>query len=99
MHELDSIVQDEAFYVPFWQAPFIRFVYWDYVRWPEWFLPKRTQQITEWQVFWIDPERQARLEEAMEEGRSLGEDTVVDADPYQVKDRIEAALRAASSGE
>jgi len=99
MHELDSIVQDEAFYVPFWQAPFIRFVYWDYVRWPEWFLPKRTQQITEWQVFWIDPERQARLQEAMEEGRSLGEDTAVDADPYQVKDRIEAALRAASSGE
>ncbi|MBT3346705.1 MAG: ABC transporter substrate-binding protein [Gemmatimonadetes bacterium] len=99
MHELDTIIQDEAFYVPFWQAPFLRFLYWDSVRWPEWFLPKRTQQITDWQVYWIDPAREAALEEAMDAGRSLGEDTEVDVDPYLVKDRIEAALRAASTGE
>lgn len=99
MHELDSIIQDEAFYVPFWQAPFIRFLYWDQVRWPEWFLPKRTQQITDWQVYWIDPDREAALKAAMAADRSLGEDTVVDVDPYLVKDRIEAALRAAGGGE
>ncbi len=99
MHELDAIIQDEAFYVPFWSAPFIRFVYWDHVRWPEWFMPKRTQQMTDWQVFWIDAEREAALKAAMEQGKSFAEDTVVDVDPYLVKDRIEAALQAARSSE
>ena len=40
MHELDAIVQDEAFYVPFWRAPFIRFLYWDYVSFPSLLLPQ-----------------------------------------------------------
>jgi len=97
MRELDAIVQDEAFYVPFWQAPFIRFAHWDNVVFPSFYFPKRTQGMTDWQVYWIDGEREAALETAMAEGQSLGEDTVVDVDPYQVKDRIEAALRAAAS--
>jgi microcin C transport system substrate-binding protein len=96
MHELDAIVQDEAFYVPFWQAPFMRFAYWHDLAFPSSYFPKRTQQMSDWQVFWIDPQRQAQLREAMSQGRSLGEDTVVDVDPYKVKDRIEASLRAAA---
>ena len=44
----------------------------------------------------IDEDRAARLEEAMAADRSLSEDTEVDIDPYKVKDRIEAALRAAA---
>jgi microcin C transport system substrate-binding protein len=96
MHELDAIIQDEAFYLPFWQAPFMRFLYRDSLVFPETYFPKRTQGMTDWQVFWIDEDRAARLEEAMAADRSLGEDTVVDVDPYRVKDRIEAALRAAA---
>jgi ABC-type oligopeptide transport system substrate-binding subunit len=96
MHELDAIIQDEAFYLPFWQAPFMRFLYRDSLVFPETYFPKRTQGMTDWQVFWIDEDRAARLEEAMAADRSLGEDTVVDIDPYRVKDRIEAALRAAA---
>lgn len=98
MHELDAIIQDEAFYVPFFHGPFLRFLYWDHVQFPDFFYPKRTdQQITDWQVWWIDEEREARLKEAMANGTSLGEDTVVDVDPYNVKDRIEAALQAAAN--
>ena len=97
MHELDAIIQDEAFYAPFWQAPFMRFLYWDGLVFPDSFFPKRTQGMTDWQVFWIDEDREARLQEAMAADRSLGEDTVVDVDPYKVKDRIEAALRAAAA--
>ena len=96
MHELDAIIQDEAFYVPFWQAPFMRFLYTDAIVFPEFFFPKRTQGMTDWQVFWIDDDRATRLAEAMAAERSLGEDTQVDVDPYRVKDRIEAALRAAA---
>jgi microcin C transport system substrate-binding protein len=96
MHELDAILQDEAFYVPFWQAPFLRFLYWDNVGFPASFFPKRTEQMTDWQVFWIDTEAEERLQVAMKEGRSLGEDMIVDVDPYRVKDRIEAALAASA---
>jgi microcin C transport system substrate-binding protein len=89
MYKLDEIIQDEAFYIPFWDAPYIRILYWDYVCWPEFFLPKRIQQITDWQVFWIDPQKQERLKTAMEKGESLGEDAIVDIDPYGVKMKME----------
>jgi hypothetical protein len=50
-------------------------------------------------VFWIDEGRDERLRSAVAEERSLGQDTTVDVDPYLVKDRIEAALRAAATAD
>jgi microcin C transport system substrate-binding protein len=29
MRKLEEIIQDEAFYLPFWDAPYIRFLHWD----------------------------------------------------------------------
>ena len=98
MHELDAILQDEAFYVPFWQAPFMRFLYWDYVSFPSFYFPKRIQQMTDWQVFWIDEDKRRALAEAMADGRALGRNAVIDVDPYEVKDRLEAAMKAAGDG-
>ncbi len=43
MWTIDQIVHDEAFYIPFWSAPYMRLVYWDYVQFPEFYLPRRTQ--------------------------------------------------------
>jgi microcin C transport system substrate-binding protein len=85
MHDLDALIQDEAFYVPFWKAPFLRFVYWDSVRFPSFFFPKRTEQVMNWQVFWIDGQREAALAAAMKSGKALGRDGVVDVDPYGLK--------------
>jgi microcin C transport system substrate-binding protein len=90
MHKLDEVVQDEAFYIPFWDAPYLRILYWDYLCWPEYFFPRRTQQISDFQVFWIDPEREARLKGAMAKGESLGEDAIVDVDPYGIKKKMES---------
>jgi ABC-type transport system substrate-binding protein len=90
LHELDAIIHDEAFYVPFWDAPFIRFVYWDHMRWPEYFMPKRTEQFTDWQVFWIDEARQQKLEAAMKAGEAWPEDTVIDVDPYGIQSGMDA---------
>ena len=90
MHKLDEIIYDEAFYIPFWNAPYIRFIYWDYLCWPKNFLPRRTQQLTDWQVFWIDPAKEARLKEAMAKNTDLGEDTEVDVDPYGIKKAMES---------
>lgn len=97
MFELDAILQDEAFYIPFWSSPFIRFVYWDKVQWPEFYMPKRTEQYLDWMTFWIDEEREARLKEAMSSGASIGEDTEVDVDPYGVKANLDAKTGRSNS--
>jgi microcin C transport system substrate-binding protein len=99
MHELDAIISDEAFYVPFWDAPFIRFIYWDHVRWPEYFMPKRTEQFTDWQVFWVDEGQQKKLENAMKTGEAWPEDTVIDVDPYGIQSGMDTpAVDAAVPG-
>ena len=89
MYRMDEIVHDEAFYIPFWSAPYIRLVYWDYLRFPEFYLPKRTQSLTDWLVYWIDPERRAALEEAMQAGRALPVDEELDKDYYGLRGDLE----------
>ncbi len=90
MHRIDEIVSEEAFYIPFWDAPYTRLVYWDYVQFPEFYLPRRNQtlNITDWMVYWIDPERRARLEEAMASGEALPVDEEIDKDFYGVAERF-----------
>lgn len=95
MYKLDAIIHDEAFYIPFWSAPYMRLLYWDYVQFPEWFLPKRTQGLTDYFVYWIDPEKKARLEQAMAANEPLPAGGPVDADPYGVKAAIEARTASA----
>lgn len=91
MVKLDSIIQDEAFYIPFWNAPYVRFVYWDQLSWPKFYLPKRTQSpFTDWQVFWIDPAKEKQLKEAKAAGKALAKDDVVDVDPWGIKARMDA---------
>ena len=97
MHELDAIIQDEAFYVPFWQAPFARFVYWDNIGWPEYYVHLRFEQFTDYQLYWIDEERDARLRQAMQDDEAYGEDPVIDVDPYGVKARMDAMISKVGS--
>ncbi len=89
MHRIDEIVQEEAFYIPFWTAPYIRLVYWDYIQFPEFYLPRRTQQLTDYMVYWIDPDRRAALEEAMRSGRALTVDEEIDKDYYGIRERFD----------
>ncbi len=84
MWRIDEIVHDEAFYIPFWNAPYIRLAHWDYIRFPDFWVPKRTQSYTDYLVFWIDPDRRAALQEAMRTGRALPLDEEIDKDPYDL---------------
>ena len=88
VHRIDDIVWEEAFYIPFWTAPYIRLVYWDYLRFPEFYLPKRTEQVTDYMVYWIDPERRRNLEEAMAANRPLPDEGEIDKDYYGIRDRF-----------
>ena len=90
MYRIDEIVHEEAFYIPFWDAPYTRLVYWDYVQFPEFYLPRRNQalNITDWMVYWIDPERRTALEEAMASGEALPVDEELDKDYYGIRERF-----------
>ena len=88
VHRIDEIVSEEAFYIPFWMAPYIRIVHWDYLQFPEFYLPRRTQSITDWMVYWIDPERRATLEEAIGNGEAIELDGEIDKDYYGIRERL-----------
>ena len=88
MHRIDEIVQDEAFYIPFWTAPFVRLVHWDYLRFPDSYLPPRTYDLEEYLVFWFDPARRERLEQAMARGEALPVDEEIDKDYYGIRERF-----------
>ena len=88
VHRIDEIVSEEAFYIPFWMAPYIRIVYWEYLQVPEFYLPRRTQSITDWMVYWIDPERRATLEEAIANGEAIELDGEIDKDYYGIRERL-----------
>lgn len=85
MHRIDEIVHEEAFYIPFWSAPYLRVVHWDHLRFPDFWLPRRTEQLTDWLVYWIDPQRKAALDEAMRTKSALPLDPVLDKDYYGIR--------------
>ena len=90
MWKIDQIVHDEAFYIPFWTAPYVRLVYWDYVQFPEFYLPRRTQSpLTDWMVYWIDPAKKTALEAAMREGKAYPVDPELDKDFYGVRKKFQ----------
>jgi microcin C transport system substrate-binding protein len=90
MYRIDEIVHEEAFYIPFWDAPYTRLVYWDYVQFPEFYLPRRNQtlNITDWMVYWIDPEKRTALEKAMARGEVFALDEELDKDYYGIRERF-----------
>lgn len=90
MHRIDNIVHDEAFYIPFWSAPYIRIAHWDYLKFPEFYLPRRTEQLTDYLVFWIDPKSQAALKDAMQKDQPLPLDKDLDKDFYKIRDKSQA---------
>lgn len=89
MYRIDQIVHDEAFYIPLWEAPYVRLVYWDYLQFPEFYLPKRTQSITDYLVYWIDPAKKAALADAMKTGKAYPVDKDLDKDYYGVRKKFQ----------
>src|SRR5258708_5268667 len=84
MWQIDQIVHDESFYIPFWTSPYMRLVFWDYVQFPEFYLPRRTQQLTDWMVYWIDPAKRAALEEAKRTNKAYPVDPDLAKDYYRI---------------
>jgi microcin C transport system substrate-binding protein len=90
MYRIDEIVHEEAFYIPFWTAPYIRIAHWDYLRFPDFYLPRRTEQVTDYLVYWIDAERQKALADDMRAGRAYPLDRDIDKDYYGIRERLKS---------
>ena len=90
MWRIDEIVHDEAFYIPFWNAPYLRVVYWDYIRFPKTWLPPRTEQTIDYLVTWFDPSRKAALEQAMKDNKPLPSEGSLDKDYYGLRAKTAA---------
>jgi hypothetical protein len=82
-------VHDEAFYIPFWDVPFMRMVYWDYLQFPDFYLPKRTESLSDWMVYWIDPAKRTALSAAMSAGKAYPVDPDPDKDYYGVRQKFQ----------
>ena len=89
LYRIDQIVHDEAFYIPFWTSPAARVVYWDYIQFPEFYLPKRAAGITDYMVYWIDPAKKAALAQAMQNGTKYPLDPNIDKDYYGVRKKLQ----------
>jgi len=89
MYRIDEIVYEEAFYLPFWTAPYVRVAHWDYLVFPDFHLPRRASSVTDYMVYWIDPDRRAALEAAMASGTPLPSDGEIDKDFYGLLDRLD----------
>jgi len=89
MHRIDQIIRGDSIYIPFWDAPYTRLVYWDYLQFPDFYLPKRTQQFVDWLVYWIDPAKKAALEEAKSKNTPYPLDPDPDKDYFHVRDKLQ----------
>jgi microcin C transport system substrate-binding protein len=90
LYRVDQIIHDEAFYIPMRMIPYLRMVYWDYIQFPEFWLPKRTLQFSDWLVYWIDPEKKAALAGAVKNNTPYPVDKNLDKDHFHVKDKYRA---------
>jgi microcin C transport system substrate-binding protein len=89
MHRIDQTVHDEAFNIPFRTAPLVRLAYWDYLQFPDFYLPLRTQQFMDYLVYWIDPGKKTALAEAMRDNKAYPVDQDIDKDFYGVRKKFQ----------
>ena len=53
-------------------------------------MPRRTQQVTDWMVYWIDPAKKTALAQAMRDNKAYPVDAELDKDFYGVKKKFAA---------
>jgi hypothetical protein len=67
----------------------MRLAYWDYLQFPDFYLPLRTQQYMDYLVYWIDPAKKAALPEDMKNGKAYPVDPNMDKDYYNVRKKFQ----------
>jgi microcin C transport system substrate-binding protein len=83
---IDKVVRDEAFYLPFWSAPYVRVLYWNnLVHTPE-IEPKYSSAFNDYHTWWFSKKRDEELQQAISQKKTLKTvDNAVDHDPHNIK--------------
>ena len=83
-HEIQEIIHDEAVFIPTWVRPYFRVAYWKWWRFPK--VPATNKSATAFDIFsdttgglfWQDKKLKEATKDAMDDGKSVGEKTVID---------------------
>lgn len=82
--KLEEIFNERAVWVPSYYRPFFRVGYWRWVRWPDNFNVRLTNEADTSHVHWIDSDIKADTEDAMKHGRAFPEQNLI-FDQYRKK--------------
>ncbi|MBN1114082.1 MAG: hypothetical protein JXA66_01950, partial [Oligoflexia bacterium] len=79
MHKLDEIVvKDEVLYIPFWNAPYYRVLYYNNLAHPDNYDPKYTSDFNDYMTWWFESDK------PVTDGTFKDTNKVTDVDPYGV---------------
>ena len=84
-HQIEQRIYDLACYVPAWDMPFHRCIYWRWVRWPENYNVRISLDPMQAMVMWLDEDIHKETMEAMRTGRTFPEASHV-YEQYRRKD-------------
>jgi microcin C transport system substrate-binding protein len=65
IREIDGILTNDYQYVLLWDAPYVRIAYWNRFGTPPGYLSRTGDQYAVQQMWWIDPDREAKLKDAL----------------------------------
>jgi hypothetical protein len=65
IREVDGIVANDYQYVLLWYAPYIRLAYWNKFGVPPGYLSRIGDQYMAYQLWWDDPDKDAKMQEAL----------------------------------
>ncbi|BCU75623.1 ABC transporter substrate-binding protein [Luteolibacter sp. LG18] len=82
--KLEEIFHERAVWVPSFERPFFRVGYWRWVRWPDNFNVRLTNEADTSHVHWIDEDIKKETEDAMKHGRTFPEQNLI-FDQYRKK--------------
>jgi microcin C transport system substrate-binding protein len=63
--EIDGILANAYHYVLLWDAPYQRIAYWNKFGMPPGYFPRTGDTSAVWQMWWIDPAKDAKLQQAL----------------------------------
>lgn len=85
MHKIEEIVKEDAFYIPFWSAPFVRVLFWNNLGFIKDMEPRYASGFNEYHTYWFSPEKDKKLKEAMKKKSVMSEtNPFVDYDPHHL---------------
>jgi microcin C transport system substrate-binding protein len=85
MYKLDQIIHDEAFYIPFWGAPFIRVMWWNRLGHTKNMETKLSDTFNSTGNWWYESVLNKSLKKAKKKKVSMKVDQTVDFDPYNLR--------------